>query len=281
MQYFRVANWETLQHYKDRNPPWIKVHNALLDDYNFSLLTDQQRFHLLAIMMLASRTDNKMPVDQKWIEQKIGATTKVNLDRLFQSRYLEKINGNQPLPNEEHCASKDLADGQQTARPETEQSRAETEHIYVQRIFDHWTMVMNKTAQTKLTEQRKTKIVARLKAGYSLEDIKRAINNCALNPHNMGQNKNQTLYNDIELICRNDTKLEYFRDQVGAGNDGRPTTEHILKDTTWANGSDQSAIRNPEGDVSDVSPGARSGSSETPVGVTIEGDIGPDDPEDG
>jgi hypothetical protein len=30
-------NWKSFQHYKDRAPAWIKLHKALLDDYNFLL----------------------------------------------------------------------------------------------------------------------------------------------------------------------------------------------------------------------------------------------------
>ena len=35
---FSVKNWDEFQHYKDRNPPWIKLHNHLLDDYEFEML---------------------------------------------------------------------------------------------------------------------------------------------------------------------------------------------------------------------------------------------------
>jgi len=33
MQFLAVKNFERFQHYKDRNPPWIKLHAAVLDDY--------------------------------------------------------------------------------------------------------------------------------------------------------------------------------------------------------------------------------------------------------
>src|SRR5690606_19747530 len=33
--YLTVKNFERFQHYKDRNPPWIKLYNDLLDDYEF------------------------------------------------------------------------------------------------------------------------------------------------------------------------------------------------------------------------------------------------------
>jgi hypothetical protein len=31
-------NWDTFQHYKDRNPPWVKLHKSLLDDRAFMSL---------------------------------------------------------------------------------------------------------------------------------------------------------------------------------------------------------------------------------------------------
>jgi len=85
---FSVRNWEQFQHYKDRLPPWIKLHNQLLDDYEFEMLSDSTKGHLLCIWMLASRTNNKMPYDDKWVAKKIGASTKVNLDALVSSGFL-------------------------------------------------------------------------------------------------------------------------------------------------------------------------------------------------
>ena len=79
---FSVRNWEAFQHYKDRNPPWIKLHNHLLDDYEFESLPDNTKCHLLCIWMLASRTNNKMMFDNSWVKRKIGANSTVDLDLL-------------------------------------------------------------------------------------------------------------------------------------------------------------------------------------------------------
>jgi len=95
----------------------------------------------------------------------------------------------------------------------------------VKEIFDHWAMVMNKGSRAKLTPFRKTKINARLKEGYPQADIIRAIDNCALNPWNMGENPNGNLYNDLTLICRNGDKLEFYRDSIKA-----VITDHDLND---------------------------------------------------
>lgn len=123
MDYFKVANWETLQHYKDRNPPWIKLHNSLLDDYNFSCLQDASKMHLIAIMMLASRTNNKLPTDAAWLKHQISATSEVDIIPLVEAGFLELIESNHKVNN----ASTPLAERLQVASPETEQRQSREE----------------------------------------------------------------------------------------------------------------------------------------------------------
>ena len=84
----------------------------------------------------------------------------------------------------------------------------------VQEIFNHWVYRMGKTDQTKLTKKRKSKIIDRLKDGYTVDYIKSAIDGCAKSPHHMGQNDQGTVYDDIELICRESTKMENFADNI-------------------------------------------------------------------
>ena len=83
-----------------------------------------------------------------------------------------------------------------------------------QELFNYWLEVMKKNANTNFSPKRKKKIVDRLK-DYTFEEIKTAIFNCSNTGHNMGKNDARTLYNDIELICRNSENLERFRDNVG------------------------------------------------------------------
>ena len=77
-------------------------------------------------------------------------------------------------------------------------------------IFNNWVSVMQKGTSTKLTKERRQKIIARLKDGYTVDQIKQAVLGCSMTPHNMGKNENSKLYNDIELICRSATNLERF-----------------------------------------------------------------------
>ena len=124
MIYFSVKNFEEFQHYKDRSPPWIKLYNELLDNYEFGRLQDASKMHLISIWLLASRSDNHIPYDADWIARKINATESVNLQVLVDAGF---IIPEQSLPSMEQDASNSIAECKQTARPEreTEESREE------------------------------------------------------------------------------------------------------------------------------------------------------------
>jgi hypothetical protein len=80
----------------------------------------------------------------------------------------------------------------------------------VKEVFNHWKLTMDKSGATKLDSKRTTAIKTRLSDGYTVDQIKTAIINCSLTPHNMGQNNRGQKFNDIELICRNASNLERF-----------------------------------------------------------------------
>ena len=116
MEYLRIRNWEKFQHYKDRNPPWIKLHRDLLRDYEFSCLQDASKLHLMLLWLLASQLDNKIPADEKWLTSHLGLQRPIVLKPLIDNGYIE-------------YASKPLADCKQSAivETETEAYKQETE----------------------------------------------------------------------------------------------------------------------------------------------------------
>jgi len=83
-----VPNFKKWQHYKDRCPPWIKLHRDILNDYKYSYLNDASKLHLIMIWLLASQMDNKIPHDAKWIASRINATTKVDIKLLIDHGFL-------------------------------------------------------------------------------------------------------------------------------------------------------------------------------------------------
>lgn len=84
-----VKNFGRFQHYKDRNPPWIKFHYATLSDYEVTSLSDAAQGQLFKFWLLASRYDNQIPYDLKWLKREIKANGPLLLKELLASGLLE------------------------------------------------------------------------------------------------------------------------------------------------------------------------------------------------
>ena len=110
MKYFQVRNFDKYQHYKERNPPCIKVHRSIFEDYAFECLQDASKLHLMLIWVLASQCDNKIPMDVEWLKRKLGVTGKITLKPLLDGGFIEAVQG----------ASEMLAICQQSADSEAE-----------------------------------------------------------------------------------------------------------------------------------------------------------------
>jgi hypothetical protein len=93
MKYLRVKKWDEHQHYTDRDPPWIKVYNRLLDDYEFLALSEAAQSQLMKLWLLASRTDNRIPFDMTFIAAKIGAKSAVDVEGMIVAGWLELSDG--------------------------------------------------------------------------------------------------------------------------------------------------------------------------------------------
>jgi hypothetical protein len=53
-----VKNWKDFQHYKDRSPPWIKLHKGLLDNFEYQRLPIASRALAPMLWLLASESDD-------------------------------------------------------------------------------------------------------------------------------------------------------------------------------------------------------------------------------
>lgn len=181
-----VKNYDEFQHYKDRTPPWIKLYNALLDDYDFCALPDPSKFHLVAIWLLASRSKNRIPHDAKWIANKISATKPVDIDLLISAGFLIE---NQPLQGVEQDASTPQAKCLSRERGRDREDYVSkdtfvngkaadaTTHIPIQLAFDHYNIAaeaLGLPRAEKLTHERKRKIRARLQE-HGIEGWDRAL----------------------------------------------------------------------------------------------------------
>ena len=67
MRYVAVRSLERYQHYKDRNPPWVKLHRKILGDEDFADLTVSARLVFVLSLLLASERENCIPADPSWL----------------------------------------------------------------------------------------------------------------------------------------------------------------------------------------------------------------------
>lgn len=56
-----VVGWEKFQHYKDRDPPWVKLYRDLLTTESWVVGTDHSRLMQVASILLAARYENQIP----------------------------------------------------------------------------------------------------------------------------------------------------------------------------------------------------------------------------
>jgi hypothetical protein len=83
-------------------------------------------------------------------------------------------------------------------------------------VFGYWQRAMNHP-QARLDAKRERAIKARLKDGYTVAQLCKAVDGCKLSPHHMGQNETRTVYDDIELICRDGPRVDKFIGWVERG----------------------------------------------------------------
>lgn len=105
VKFYRIRDFEKLQHYKDRALVWIKLYVEQLDDYEFIQLPDAAKYHVHALMLLAARSGNKIPNDPRWVAARIGASEPVDLQLLFSCGFLEEW---RPRPQEAYEAGEQL-----------------------------------------------------------------------------------------------------------------------------------------------------------------------------
>ena len=145
MDYLSIKNWDKYQHYKDRNPPWIKLHHSLLDDYEFSCLQDASKLLLMILYMLASRTENKIPADPEWIRQKGMLKTKPDFTELLVVGFIDKFDDAGNLLADCLQDASKVLDQRQRQRQRQRQSRGRD--IYVH--FDtFWTLYPKKKSKS-------------------------------------------------------------------------------------------------------------------------------------
>jgi len=97
-----------------------------------------------------------------------------------------------------------------------ERRRPTGEATAINEVFAYWQLRMGHEA-SKLDAKRVRAIKARLADGYTVGQLCQAVDGCKNSPYHQGQNDTRTLYDDIELICRDATKVDGFIKRFSQG----------------------------------------------------------------
>ena len=144
MDYISICKWEEYQHYSHRNPPWIKLHNKILDNYDYGCLQDASKLLLISLFMLASKTENHIPMDLEWIKSKATLKGKIDLEPLIKYSFINIV------AESKQDASTMLATCKQNGG--TEKSRVEKSRVYID------TIRLGSFQNIKLTKEELTKL---------------------------------------------------------------------------------------------------------------------------
>lgn len=112
-------NWGELQHYRDRNPVWIKLHKKLLDNFDFQSLPVASRALAPMLWLLASEHHNGV-IDASPAKLSFRLRLSVSdasdaLKPLIENKFFSEIPSGSPL----------LAEREQDASPERETEERE------------------------------------------------------------------------------------------------------------------------------------------------------------
>lgn len=138
MDYFRVRNLEKHQHYKERCPPWIKLHRSILQDYEFCELSDTSKIQLVLIFLLASQIDNKVPCNEGWIKKQIGVNSPVVLKPLFKGGFIELIHDASKGDEGTLATCKHTTDVDADSETETYTTTYKTTETYTEWFEEDW-----------------------------------------------------------------------------------------------------------------------------------------------
>lgn len=131
------------------------------------------------------------------------------------------VRRNGELRDNSRSSTGDLPDSSgSTTAPHADQIRSDQ----INSVFTYWQQRCSKS-RAKLTDERRSKVNARLEQGYSLEDIKLGIDGAALNP----PVTDGVTHDDLMSICRNGAQLERYVERATAVKsiEGGKTKPHI------------------------------------------------------
>jgi hypothetical protein len=177
--YFKIRNFEQFQHYKHRNPPWIKLYYNLLHDRRFFRLDDSSKYLAIGLFLIASQNNNKIAFDEEWIKKELSLSTPPNWQALVESEFIQPIDcdASVMLATCQHDASVMLA-REEKRREETEilsfsSKSPKSNYLDAIEVLKYWNLMAGTMHHRALNGQEKA--INQTMRKYTKEEICRAI----------------------------------------------------------------------------------------------------------
>lgn len=90
VEVYYVRNWHRFQHYRHRNPPWVKLHNQILNSTDWIGWSDATRLTALCCLIVASMNGGCVPNDTVMIKKLCRMNWRVDLQPLVKSGFLSE-----------------------------------------------------------------------------------------------------------------------------------------------------------------------------------------------
>jgi uncharacterized phage protein (TIGR02220 family) len=166
----RIKDWEKFQHFKDRNPIWIKLYRTLLDDIEWHKLSGDEAKALVMIWLLASEKNGELPESKELAFRLRLPESKVKQIVTKLSHYV--IQSDDSLISET-IMSDALEKRRERDREEKRKKREMA--VVAKKALEYLNSKAGKNF--KETETNLSPILERIKEGYKPTDFKSAIDN--------------------------------------------------------------------------------------------------------
>lgn len=121
-------------------------------------------------------------------------------------------------------------------QPTTDRARRETAQI--REVFGHWVAAMGKDPGRPIGKTRAGKIRARLREGFSVDELKLAIDGCRASSWHMGDNPEGARYDEVGRIFNNTESVEKFMGRgrkAPANGVGQASIDDLFREAAASN----------------------------------------------
>lgn len=127
----RVVNWSSFQSYKDRKPPWIRLHKTLLDNYEFQSMSANARAVLPMLWLLASEDEDPLSGVIPYSIEKISFRLRISIKDI--NAAIEETIANGFIEQNQSCnetVTETLRNRTQTVTTETEKRQRKEKCVF-------------------------------------------------------------------------------------------------------------------------------------------------------